>query len=57
MMAVTQIRVLGGAMARVPSDATAFAHRDKRIMVNVAVLVPSADELSQHEAWVAGLLA
>ena len=29
MMAVTQIRVLGGAMARVPSDATAFAHRDK----------------------------
>ena len=57
MMAVTQIRVLGGAMARVPSHATAFAHRDKRIMVNVAVLVPSADELSQHEAWVAGLLA
>ena len=38
LMAVTQIRVLGGAMARVPSDATAFAHRDKRIMVNVAVL-------------------
>jgi FAD/FMN-containing dehydrogenase len=57
MMAVTQIRVLGGAMARVPSDATAFAHRDKRIMVNVAALVPSADQLPQQEAWVAGLLA
>ena len=57
MMAVTQIRVLGGAMARVPSDATAFAHRDKRIMVNVAVLVQSTDELAQHEPWVAGLLA
>jgi FAD/FMN-containing dehydrogenase len=57
MMAVTQIRVLGGAMARVPSDATAFAHRDKRIMVNVAALVPSADELPQVEPWVAGLLA
>jgi FAD/FMN-containing dehydrogenase len=56
MMAVTQIRVLGGAMARVPSDVTAFAHRDKRIMVNVAVLVQSADELAQHESWVAGLL-
>ena len=31
-----QIRVLGGAMARVPADATAFAHRQRRIMVNVA---------------------
>ncbi|HZJ24624.1 MAG TPA: FAD-binding oxidoreductase, partial [Anaerolineales bacterium] len=26
-MAVAQLRVLGGAMARVPADATAFAHR------------------------------
>ena len=57
MMAVTQIRVLGGAMARVPSDATAFAHRDKRIMVNVAALVPSPDQLPEVEPWVAGLLA
>jgi len=57
MMAVTQIRVLGGAMARVPGDATAFAHRDKRIMVNVAALVPSLDDLPQQESWVAGLLA
>jgi FAD/FMN-containing dehydrogenase len=57
MMAVTQVRVLGGAMARVPSDATAFAHRDKRIMVNVATLVQTPDELPQHEPWVASLLA
>ena len=28
-----QLRVLGGATARVPVDATAFAHRDKKIMV------------------------
>ncbi len=32
-LAATQIRVLGGAMARVPVDATAFAHRDARLMV------------------------
>jgi hypothetical protein len=37
-MAVAQIRVLGGAMARVPVEATAFAHRSLRIMVNVAAL-------------------
>ena len=37
-MAVAQLRVLGGAMARVPADATAFAHRDRRIMVNVAAI-------------------
>ena len=35
-MRVAQLRVLGGAMARVPADATAFAHRTSRIMVNVA---------------------
>ena len=34
-MRVAQLRVLGGAMARVPADATAFAHRSSRIMVNV----------------------
>jgi FAD/FMN-containing dehydrogenase len=33
---VTQLRVLGGAMARVSTDATAFAHRRSRIMANLA---------------------
>ena len=33
---VAQLRVLGGAMARVPSDATAYAHRSSKIMVNLA---------------------
>ena len=30
---MTQIRILGGAMARVPAGATAFAHRDAGVMV------------------------
>jgi FAD/FMN-containing dehydrogenase len=35
-MPVAQLRVLGGALARVPAEATAFAHRKSRIMINVA---------------------
>jgi hypothetical protein len=57
MMAATQIRVLGGALTRVPADATAFAHRDRRIMVNVAALCQTPDQLPEHEPWVTGLLA
>jgi FAD/FMN-containing dehydrogenase len=55
MMAATQIRVLGGAMSRVPADATAFGHRDSRIMVNVAALYQQPEERPAHEAWVNGL--
>jgi FAD/FMN-containing dehydrogenase len=51
-MAVAQLRVLGGAMARVPVEATAFAHRTSRIMVNLAALYEVPDEKPVHEAWV-----
>jgi FAD/FMN-containing dehydrogenase len=51
-MAVAQIRVLGGAMARVPTEATAFAHRSSRIMVNVAAVYERPDEATVHEDWV-----
>ena len=40
-------------MARVPVDATAFAHRNSRIMVNVAALYDQPNQKSTHEAWVA----
>jgi FAD/FMN-containing dehydrogenase len=52
-MAVAQLRVLGGAMARVPSDATAFAHRSSRIMANLAVIYADPAEQDRQEAWVA----
>ena len=55
MMSAVQLRVLGGAMARVPADATAFAHRDRRIMANVAALFEDPEEQAMHEAWVTGL--
>jgi FAD/FMN-containing dehydrogenase len=53
MMAVVQLRVLGGAMARVPVEATAFAHRKERIMANIAALYGNPNEAATHEAWVA----
>ena len=54
---VAQLRVLGGAMARVPADATAFAHRKSRIMVNLAAFYEEPDEAATHEAWVAEFAA
>jgi FAD/FMN-containing dehydrogenase len=53
---VAQIRVLGGAMARVPVDATAFAHRRSRIMVNVAALAERPEEAEGYEPWVAAFV-
>ena len=55
LMAATQLRALGGAMARVPVDATAFAHRSRPIMANVAAMYEDPDQREQHEAWVADL--
>jgi FAD/FMN-containing dehydrogenase len=51
-MSVAQLRVLGGAMARVPADATAFAHRTSRIMVNLTALYEKPEEKLTHESWV-----
>ncbi|MGB8982525.1 MAG: FAD-binding protein, partial [Anaerolineales bacterium] len=56
-MAVAQLRVLGGAMARVPVEATAFAHRKSRIMVNVAALYEKPEEKATHESWAASFAA
>jgi FAD/FMN-containing dehydrogenase len=56
-MAVAQIRVLGGAMARVPAEATAFAHRSARIMVNVAALYERPDEAAVYEPWITDFAA
>lgn len=54
-MSVTQIRVLGGEVARIPSDATAFAHRDRSMIVNVAAAYQDTSQRPGHEAWAEGL--
>ena len=56
-MRVAQIRVLGGAMARVSAEATAFAHRSSRIMVNVAAFYEGTEERAAREAWVSDFAA
>jgi hypothetical protein len=56
-MAVAQIRVLGGAMARVPVDATAYAHRTSPIMVNLAALYQDPQEKPANETWVTNFAA
>jgi FAD binding domain/Berberine and berberine like len=56
-MRVAQLRVLGGAMARVPADATAFAHRASKIMVNVASFYEGAEDRVVRQSWVDDLAA
>jgi FAD/FMN-containing dehydrogenase len=56
-MRVAQLRVLGGAMSRVPADATAYAHRDSRIMVNIASFYEGPEDREQRQAWVDGFVA
>jgi FAD/FMN-containing dehydrogenase len=56
-MRVAQLRVLGGAMARVPAEATAFAHRASRLMVNVTAIYGRPEEAEEHQAWVDRLAA
>jgi len=54
---VAQLRVLGGAMARVPADATAFAHRGSKIMVNLASFYQGPDNQPVRQAWVEAFAA
>jgi FAD/FMN-containing dehydrogenase len=49
---VAQLRVLGGAMARVPAEATAFAHRRSKIMATVAGFYDGPADRPVRQAWV-----
>ena len=54
---VAQLRVLGGAAARVPDEATAYAHRSSRIMANLAAFYEGPDDRRVREDWVADFAA
>lgn len=51
-MRAVQLRVLGGAISRVSADATAYAHRAREIMVNVACFYTGPDDKPVRQAWV-----
>jgi FAD/FMN-containing dehydrogenase len=47
-----QLRVLGGAMARVPVEATAFAHRQRRILgIVVNFHDKTAEDVARRQSW------
>jgi FAD/FMN-containing dehydrogenase len=48
---MTQIRILGGAMARVPAGATAFAHRQAGVMVTILTPFGDPAEAPIHRAF------
>jgi FAD/FMN-containing dehydrogenase len=56
-MRVAQLRVLGGAAARVRNEATAYAHRDSKIMVNVASFYEGPEDHDRREQWVTDFAA
>ena len=48
-MDFTQIRVLGGAMADVPADATAFAHRGATVMLSMHAA--HGEDRAEADGW------
>ena len=52
-MAMVQLRVVGGAMARVANDATAFGHRGAKVMFTIITMFEGEPE--PHVAWTVGL--
>ena len=50
-MRLGEIRVLGGAFGRVTPEATAFAHRDAKVMVSFIAASENAASAKRHDVW------
>ncbi len=51
-MRAVQLRALGGAMARVADDDTAFAHRQSRILANLGSFFNGPEDKEPRQLWV-----
>jgi len=57
-LSLLHVRGQGGAIASVPSDATAFAHRSQKYFISViTVWLPDDPQAAAHEAWANDLWA
>ncbi len=53
---IVHLRGLGGKMARIPSDSTAFAHPQQRYMVSIiGVWLDASEDPNVHRGWVESL--
>jgi FAD/FMN-containing dehydrogenase len=53
---LVQFRGLGGALARIGNDATAFAHRDRRyFLAIIGIWLDAAEDAAVHSAWTESL--
>ena len=52
-MRMAQFRPLGGAVARVPSDATAYAHRDRGYIAATGAMFERPEQHGEYTAWAA----
>jgi hypothetical protein len=50
-MRVAQLRTMGGAIKRVPNEATAFAHRHRQVMVNLATFYTGPEDKAKRLSW------
>lgn len=51
MVAITQLRVLGGEMGRIAPDASAFAHRDANVMFSVYTILADPNRIVEDTRW------
>jgi len=56
IMRVVQLRPMGGAVSRVPSESTAFAHRSAPLLVGAGSVFANSEEGAEHAEWTSAVM-